>query len=102
MATSQELIEIWHFREQQEIRLIELDHRFRALLEILKTQPRLFDSYQNAYKIRGSSKVILEHEPAIRTIREKLQRLSDTSEIGDVEVASGRLSSKPSSDATSR
>ena len=39
MATSQELIEIWHFLEQQEIRLIELDHRFRALLETLKTQP---------------------------------------------------------------
>ena len=76
MNTSHELIEIWHRLKQQEIHLIELDRRIRALLDVLKTQPRLFDSYHTTYKDLGSSNVILEHEPAIRAIDEKLRQLA--------------------------
>jgi hypothetical protein len=76
MNTSEELIEVWHLLKQQEIHLIELDRRTRALLDVLKTGPRLFDSYQTTYKDLGSSNVILEHEPAIRAIDEKLRKLA--------------------------
>ena len=76
MNTSQELSEIWHLHKQQEIRLIELDRRTRALLSVLKTQSSLFDAYQTTYTQMGRSNVILEQEPTILAIDEKLRELS--------------------------
>jgi predicted transglutaminase-like protease len=102
MNSSQELIEIWHSLEQQEVRLIELDRRIRALLEVLKTQPRLFDSYQATYKLLGSSNVILEHEQAIRVIQEKLRQLSETTETGGIGASGNPFSAKLDSNRTSR
>jgi len=102
MNPFQELIEIWHFLEQQESHLIELDRRIRALLDVLKTQPRLFDSYQTTYKHLGSSNVILEHEPAIRAIHERLRQLSETTETAGAGASGGPFSAKPDSGRTSR
>lgn len=76
MNASQELTEIWYFLERQEIRLIELDRRLRALLEVLKTDTRLSDSYQTTYEQLGRSNIILEQGRTIQAIDEKLRNLS--------------------------
>lgn len=102
MNTSQELIEIWHCLEQQKIQLIELDRRICALLEVLKTQPRLFDSYQTTYKHLGSSNVILEHEPAIRAIQEKIRHLSGTTEAACDGGSGGPFPAKSAANHTSK
>jgi hypothetical protein len=76
MNTSQELIEIWHFLEEQEIRLIELDRRLRALLETIRTNASLFDSYRTTYERLGNSNLILTHDRTVRAIDEKVRQLS--------------------------
>jgi hypothetical protein len=74
--SSHELTEIWHFLERQEIRLIDLDRRIAALLEVLKTNGQLFDSYKTTYEQLGRSNLILQKEDIIRAIDEKLRKLS--------------------------
>jgi hypothetical protein len=74
--SSNELTEIWHFLERQEIRLIELDRRIAALLEVLKTNAQFFDSYRTTYEQLGRSNLILQQEKTIHEIDEKLRKLS--------------------------
>lgn len=76
MNTSQELIEIWNFLEEQEIRLIELDRRIRALLETIRTNASVFDSYRTTYECLGSSNLVLTRDRTVRAIDEKVRRLS--------------------------
>jgi len=76
MNTIEELTEIWHLLKQHEIRLIELDRRMQALLSVLKTQSSLFDAYQATYTQIGRSNVILQQEPTVLAIDEKLRQLS--------------------------
>ena len=76
---------------------MELGIQLRALLEVLKSQLRLLDSYQSVYKGLESSKLILEHELPIREIHEKLQQLSEAASVEVMGVSRTQFSVKPKS-----
>ena len=46
MNTIYELNDLWRFLKRQEIRTLELERRLCALIEVIKADGRLFDSYQ--------------------------------------------------------
>ena len=98
MSTAQELIDIWHFLERRENDFMELDRRLCALLNVVKSQPRLFDSYLSIYRVAGSSKVVLQHEQTIQTIHEKLARLSETPQTLSLDTSNGSFSTKTQSE----
>jgi len=76
MNSSHELAKIWHFLKEREIRLIELNRELSALLEVLKTESRLFDAYRTTYEQLGQSNVVLQQGQTLRAIDEKLHELS--------------------------
>jgi uncharacterized protein YydD (DUF2326 family) len=76
MNSSHELAKIWHFLKEREIRLIELNRELSALLEVLKTESRFFDSYRTTYEQLGQSNAVLQQGQTLRAIDEKLHELS--------------------------
>ncbi len=76
MNSSHELAKIWHFLKEREIRFIELNRELSALLEVLRTESRLFDSYRSTYEHLGQSNVVLQQGQTLRAIDEKLHELS--------------------------
>jgi hypothetical protein len=80
MDIAEELVQIYKLLEGQEARLIELQRHLRALVTILESHPQVFDSYQSIYRGLGNSTVLLEFEPAIEAIHEKMRALSERSQ----------------------
>jgi hypothetical protein len=76
MNTSHELAKIWHFLKEREIRLIELNRQLSALLEVLRTESRSFDSYRTTYEQLGQSNAVLQQGQTLQAIDEKLHELS--------------------------
>ena len=76
MTSLQELAEIWHFLKQREIRLIEINRELSALLEVLRTESRFFDSYRTTYEQLGQSNAILQEGQTLQAIDQKLHELS--------------------------
>lgn len=76
MNSSHELAEIWHFLKEREIRLIELNRELSALLEVLRTESRFFDSYRTTYEQLGQSNAVLQQGQTLQAIDEKLHELS--------------------------
>lgn len=75
MDLAQELIEICSLMKEQERNFIELYRSLRAALDVLKIQPRFFDSYQTTYKELASSSLVLQHEQTLIRLDNKIQQL---------------------------
>lgn len=75
MNTNYELNDLWQFLKRQEVRTMELERRLYALLEVIKADSRLFDSYQATYDGLASSYIVLEHSRAIEQVDESLRQL---------------------------
>ncbi len=76
MASSHEFVKIWNFLKEREIRLIELNRELSALLEVLRTESRFFDSYRTTYEQLGQSNAFFQQGQTLRAIDEKLHELS--------------------------
>jgi len=75
MDVAQELIEICSLMKEQESNFIELYRSLRAALDVLKSQPQFFDSYQTTYKELASSSIVLQHERTLTRLENKIQQL---------------------------
>jgi len=75
MDVAQELIEICSLMKEQERNFIDLQRSLRAALDVLKTKPHLFDSYQTTYQYLASSSVVLQHEQTLIRLNNKIQQL---------------------------
>ena len=67
--------DLWRFFKRHEVRIMELDRRLYALLQVIKANGRLFDSYQATYDALASSNIVLEHSRAIEQVDESLRQL---------------------------
>lgn len=83
MNTIYELNDVWQFLKQQELRIMELERRMYALLEAIKADGRLFDSYQATYDALASSNIVLERSRTIEEIDESLRQLGMQSSEND-------------------
>ena len=83
MNTIHELNDLWQFLKRQELRTLELERRLYALLEVIKADGRLFDSYQATYDALASSNIVLEHSRTIEEIDQSLRQLGMQSSEND-------------------
>jgi hypothetical protein len=81
--TIYELNDLWQFLKRQEIRIMELDRRLYALLQVIKANRGLFDSYQATYDGLASSNIVLEHTRRIEEVEESMRQLGIQSAEND-------------------
>lgn len=55
MNTSEELTEVWQFSNTGASH-VDIDHRLRALVELVNTEPRLFASFRSLCEALGPGK----------------------------------------------
>lgn len=83
MNTIYELNDLWQFLKRQEVRIMELERRLYALLQVIKANGRLFDSYQATYDGLASSNIVLEHSRTIEEVDESMRQLGMQSPEND-------------------
>jgi len=76
MDLAQELIAIWNALIEQEIELIELRRSVLAGIDILRSQPHLFDSYQTTLRDLAGSAIILNSQQTLQDMEHKIHRLA--------------------------
>jgi len=76
MDLAQELIAIWNALMEQEIKLIELRRTVLAGIDILRSQPHLFDSYQTTVRDLAGSAIILNIQQSLQDMEHKIHRLA--------------------------
>lgn len=76
MNSSHELAKIWQFLKEREVRLIEINRELSALLEVLRTKSRFFDSYRTTYEQLGQSNALVQQGQTLQAIDENLHALS--------------------------